>query len=1111
MVKSNYHILIEKLDEFIRKYYKNRLIKGIIYSVSLMLVSYLVVTVLEYFAHFDTVIRTILFYSFLAATSYVLVKFIAIPLLKLNRLGDTISHDQAASIIGDHFGEVKDKLLNTLQLKRQFEANNMQAELIEASINQKIVELKPVPFTSAINIRDNRKYLKYAIVPVLVMLSIVLSSPGVITESTARLVNHGTYFEKLAPFQFIIENNTLEAIQQEDFELMVKLLGDEIPESVYIEFDDNRFKLKKDNTISFRHQFKNIQHPIAFRFFADGFYSKKYKLNALPNPLILNFDVTLDYPSYTEKKDEAIKNTGNLVVPAGTKIQWKFKTKDTDALRMVFLDSIYELPLSEKNLFVFHQRFLKSKSYLITTRNEFLNGRDSISYAINVITDQYPGIDVDERADSLSSKRIYFRGMIKDDYGFKKLNFNYRFINKKEDQPEVEGGSEHVQINASSTQDQFFHLWNLETLDIQAGDQIEYYFEVWDNDGVNGSKSTKSQKKVFKAPTLKELAKQKEQTNEKIKDDLEESLKEAKDLQRDLEKLDKKMLEKKKLGWDEKKQIKDLLNRQKELERTIDNIKQENSEMQNKQKEYQKPSESNLEKQKQLEDLFEQVMTEEMKEMFRELEELLDELDKEKIKEMMDEMKLTNEDIEKELDRTLEIFKQLEFDQKLEETIEKLEELKEKQEELSEETKDKKSDSEEMKEKQEELNEEFQDVKKDIDDLEKKNDDLEFPKKMDDTKQQEQEIDQEMNKSSEQLQDNKKKKASESQKGASGKMGELADQLKQMQGDMEMESNEEDLDALRQLLENLVQLSFDQEDLMVELQKTNKNDPKYVKISKQQRRLKDNAKMIEDSLFALSKRQPQIEAIVNREMNSVNQNLKKTIDYLSELQTPLATSRQQTVMTSVNNLALLLDEIVQQMQQAMSENKFGNKSCNKPGNCKKPGGAGLKKMQQQLNKQIKAMKEGMNNPGGQKGKKQMSKELAKMAAQQEAIRNEVQKMAEGMNKESEKEGKGNLGNIAKMMEETETDLVNKQITRETLKRQQDIMVRLLQAEKAERERELDEKRESNEAKNENISNPAEFFEYNRLKQKEAELLKTVPPTLNPFYKNKVNAYFNTFE
>jgi len=95
------------------------------------------------------------------------------------------------------------------------------------------------------------------------------------------------------------------------------------------------------------------------------------------------------------------------------------------------------------------------------------------------------------------------------------------------------------------------------------------------------------------------------------------------------------------------------------------------------------------------------------------------------------------------------------------------------------------------------------------------------------------------------------------------------------------------------------------------------------------------------------------------------------------------------------------------------------------------------------------------------------------------------------------------------MEKTENDIVNRNITQETLKRQSEIMTRLLEAEKADQERDQEEKRKSNEAKTQQYSNPNNFLEYKLLKQREAELLKTVPPALTPFYKGKVNDYFNS--
>ena len=208
---------------------------------------------------------------------------------------------------------------------------------------------------------------------------------------------------------------------------------------------------------------------------------------------------------------------------------------------------------------------------------------------------------------------------------------------------------------------------------------------------------------------------------------------------------------------------------------------------------------------------------------------------------------------------------------------------------------------------------------------------------------------------------------------------------------------------------------------------------------------------------------------------------------------------------------------MQQMQMQQQMQSKSNKSCNKGGKCKKPGqgkpsASSMKQMQDQLNKQIEALKKQLENgqkPGSQ-GQKSMSEQLARLAAQQEAIRKMLQQYGE----DQKKEGVGNAGEISEMMkkmEQTETDLVNKMINNETLKRQQEILTRLLESEKAEKERELDEKRKSNEAIEKNYSNPNQFFEYNRLKTKELELLKTIPVTLTPFFKYKTNEYFYKFE
>jgi hypothetical protein len=217
-MSTNYQSLIQKLDEFIRRYYINQLLRGLIYTVGLVLLFFSSITVLEYYAHFGVAVRTILFYSFVATSLFILVKYIAIPLSKLYKLGKIISYEEAANIIGKHFSNVQDKLLNTLQLQQQVSTSESQlsnVELLTASINQKIKELKPVAFTLAIDFSANKKYIKYAIIPVLFIVIVLFSAPSIIKDGTKRLVKHAEYFEKEAPFQFVITNGDLKTVTQE--------------------------------------------------------------------------------------------------------------------------------------------------------------------------------------------------------------------------------------------------------------------------------------------------------------------------------------------------------------------------------------------------------------------------------------------------------------------------------------------------------------------------------------------------------------------------------------------------------------------------------------------------------------------------------------------------------------------------------------------------------------------------------------------------------------------------------------------------------------------------------------------------------------------------------
>jgi hypothetical protein len=581
-VKDNYQLLIEKLDAFIRKYYKNQLIRGAIYSFGLCLAFYLLITLLESVGRFNTGLRTFLFYALVGGNIFILIRFVVLPLSKLYRIGPVISHEEAARIIGSHFSEVKDKLLNTLQLREQYSssAGSQSSDLVMASINQKIDELKPVPFVTAVNLGENRKYLRYALVPLVLLGVVFFSSPSLIKDSTSRLINHNTYFEKPSPFTFEVMNKSLQAMQQSDFILDVKVTGDELPAAASIEIDGNLFKLEKENAATWHYTFRNVQKPVPFRLTADGFYSRSFLLEALPNPLLMNFEISLDYPGYLHKQAETVRNTGDLVIPAGTRASWKFNTRNTESLLLAFADTGIAAGKKGQEEFGYSRRFFKSNSYTVSTANQYLRSRDSLHFSVSVIPDLYPTINVDQQKDSNSTKRLFFKGLIKDDYGFTKLAFHYRYLKTSDSTAAGQKGkefSENLPVGKDQTSSQFYHYWDAGILNISAGDEIEYYFEVTDNDGISGPKSTRSQAQVFKAPTLQEVEEATAKTSESIKQDLKESIEQARQLQKESSELNKKLLEKKEAGWEDKKKAQELMKKQEELAQKVEDIKSKTS------------------------------------------------------------------------------------------------------------------------------------------------------------------------------------------------------------------------------------------------------------------------------------------------------------------------------------------------------------------------------------------------------------------------------------------------------------------------------------------------------------------------------------------------------
>lgn len=334
----------------------------------------------------------------------------------------------------------------------------------------------------------------------------------------------------------------------------------------------------------------------------------------------------------------------------------------------------------------------------------------------------------------------------------------------------------------------------------------------------------------------------------------------------------------------------------------------------------------------------------------------------------------------------------------------------------------------------------------------------------------------------------------------------------------QQEQNQEDYEFLRACLESLVDLSLSQEQNMNRFATMDSSDPDYINVGREQRKIMDDAEPLKDSLEALAMRNPKIAKFIDKELRDVERNYANLLEDIDERKVSSLIVKQQYVMTSYNNLALLFNESLEQMQQnmQMQSEEGGNGSCNKPGGQGKgsSGNSSMESMKEMLKKQLESMKKGMS-PGGKKpGDKQGSspiplgaQQAAQMAAQQSEIRRRLEEMKNELNKGGKREGDV-LNPLLEELEKQQEELINKQWNQELVNRQQEILTRMLESENALKERGVDDQRESEEGKNEEKGNPIDFLEYKKLKEKQLELLRSLNPILERYYKDRASEYFN---
>ncbi len=1150
MNHQNHSIVKRKLSEFIRKFYLQKLVTGLILTLLQLLLIFLIINYTEYYFWLDKTPRTFIFIGWWCAFAVLVFTQTLQPLIKFFGYGKRMTNNQAALIIGQHFSEIQDKLLNLLQLEEMNELGSN--DLLVKSIEQKTLNLSKFSFTSALDWqRFKKQTIKFSLLLIFLTTWGLYEAPKM-KAASHRWWNFSEKFVRKAPFNFNLMNSDLNFVENESVELKLKLTGAQLPTSVFLLLEGQKIQMKNEGNQVYSYLINQLKTSQTFAFWGGGFESQDFQMIVNKLPKWKNISLTVQYPAYTQLKPENISAYDQIKVPEGSTLTWNIETNDASELHFSQNNSWKTFAVNAKQLK--HTTRVKGPEQI----KAFIKGnsvvlKDTFQTTIEPILDAYPELSVESIQDSSYENLWYFTGSANDDYGVKNVQFIYRTLLNEQDNSGI-WKSMSLKINPSKTVE-IVHMLNVELMGLKPQNIIEYYFAAADNDAVNGSKIGKTAVQRIVKKSVDAYREETLKNKQNLQDKMLQSQRSSKKILEESKKIQEEFLKASKMNYDNQSKIQNWIEKQEQQLKEMQKIYEQQKKIDREQKEL-KLNDPELEQRRdKIEKELKQLQNPDLQKLLEQLKELLDKnAPKEQLENKMKSIDKLQKETQKEMDKLMEQLKELQLEEAVKDQAKQMDEWIKKEEELAAKTeKSNQKDKENIINELEVQNKKLEDLEKQSEQIEKQNKSLENPMKLDLGQKEQKEAKEESENAKQDVQKGKQKDAAQKEKSAAKKMKEAKEKMEKSLQEEEEKRLAEDHDLLRALLENLIDISHRQEKVFTELKTIKEDNPKLLTLNKTQISLKELSASIEDSLRALAKRQPMVSSLVTKEIGRVNDNMQSTLDFLKVRNVGKAAMHGQYVMTGYNNLAVMLMESLKDMNQKMSSNKNSksnsNKSCNNPNSSGQSGkgkpkkGGKLSEAQKELGEMLQKMqaegkgkgqgkndqksgkgkdgqqgdpqnqpggnKEGQQGEGGKDGNSsELSKELAQMALMQEALRRQIAELKKNALKEGNVSDAQKLAEAEKMMEQQERDIVNGKLEPKTIQRHKEILTRLLEHEKAQMKQGDDEQRKSNKGDQMPAVIPLEVIERNKKKLQEKEMLRKSPPNLSPYYKNKVEEYLN---
>lgn len=1121
---SNYYKeIISKLENLTKKEYTFFASLGIQSAIMGGVLVFTFFAFLEMLFHFSSTARTILFLIFLVITIGGLGYMFLLPMLKYFNIFRKTDYFKTARKVGNNFPDVRDDLLNAMQLVSTDKNNLLYSpSLINAAFYQVYSKTKGIRFESIVSFKRAQELFLY-FSGVIVFAFILLSYVPGLNAASNRLMKYGEEFIPPQKFYFEVEPGNSKVTKGDDVRISVRVIGPVPKETdIAIKYEEQTGfayqKVLTDSTGRYNFDIHAVRQSFKYYAQAENVKSDVYTIEVIDPPIIKTFDLTITPPAYSKLPQTEQKDNGNITSLKGSNVEIRLSsTKELKTAKLQFADTTNFVLSVNGSEAKGNFRIKGDNNYqvLLTDLNGNTN-QSPITYSIKALPDAYPTIDVIkpiENGNLGNDNRLPILLKITDDYGFTKLLINYRLSASKFTKVQDEFSNLEIPINKNEKESDVNYIWNLTKLNLASEDMVTYYFEVFDNDNVSGPKSARTSTFTLRVPSLEEILTRADDTHQEAVEDLKQTLQEAQDLKKELEKIDQDLKQdKKELTWQEKEKIQKSLDKFKEMQSKVEQTSKQLSKMQQELQQNNLLSKETLQKYMELQKLMDEMTSDEMKKAMERLQNVLKNMNRQQTQEAMKDVKIDEEQFQKSIERTMNLIKRLQIEEKMNELVKRTENLENKQNDLQNDTKNSnlndKNQKDELSKKQDDISKELDKMKEEMEKLaEKMKEFKDMPKdqmdKLQDEfdKQENQELSEQ---SSQDMQKSQKQQSMNKQQQISKNMKQMKQKLQQMQQSMQQESQMQTYTDMMRILENMITLSKEQEQLKDESQVMDQNSTSYNENGEKQSSIQRNLGKITQQLGELAQKTFAVTPEMGKALGDANRNMQQSLENLERRNGHMAAMTQGNAMGSLNEAANLMKGSMESMMQGGGQ------------------GGGMMSLMQQL-QQMSGQQMGLNNltqqlqqmmQGQGKLTPQQQSELQRLSQQQEIIR----KSLDQLNQEAKMSGESkrlpsNLDNVVKQMQEIVTDMNSEKLDQDLVQKQERILSRLLDAQRSINERDYEKQRESKPGNTIVRESPADLnlsSEKGKNKIKD-ELNKAVQEGYKKDYEELIRKYYESLQ